>query len=109
MKLCEIKLKVFDLLSVTETKQLKKNYPHLVRGKDLRYRVSWSDLLNQLLVIEADVGTVTLETLQETDEYLRQSFFETHRFLGYSDDKIEVEWQRIALEAQFSDIHIEEL
>lgn len=40
---------------------------------------------------------------------LKESLVKVCQLSGMDDEKIEIEWQRIQLEGQFSDIHIEEL
>jgi hypothetical protein len=40
---------------------------------------------------------------------LKESLIAVGRISGLSDNEIEVDWQRIKLEAQFEDVHIEEL
>ncbi len=40
---------------------------------------------------------------------LKKSLFTVGKMAGLNDDKIEIDWQRIQLETQFSDIYFDNL
>ena len=56
---------------------------------------------------------LTLEDLAASEQMLKDSLFTVGRMGGLSDREIELDWQRICLDAQFNvqfaDIHIEQL
>ena len=58
---------------------------------------------------EARLEDISLEDLDRSEEMLKASLFEVGRLAGLSEDQSEIDWQRIKLDAQFSDIHLEEL
>ena len=53
MKLTEIKKSVFNSLKIKDTKQLKKKYPNLVKGLDLRTKIAW-EKIELVITEEAD-------------------------------------------------------
>lgn len=106
MKLGEIKQKVFSLTGTENTKQLKKKRPELTDKRDLRYKAQWLEILEKLEIQSPDLS---LEDLEKSEQMLRESLSSVGHLAGLNDDQIEVDWQRIKLEAQFGDIHIEEL
>ena len=108
MKLGEIKQKVFGLTGTENTKQLKKKRLNLTKGRDLRYKAQWLEILEKL---EADtqVPDLSLGDLENSERMLRKSLLAVGHLTGLSDNQVEVDWQRIKLETQFGDIHIEEL
>lgn len=106
MKLGEIKQKVLDLASTENSKQLKKERPDLTKGRDLRYKAQWLEILEKL---NNEPSDLSLSDLDKSEQMLKKSLSTVGNLAGLSDDQIEVCWQRIKLEAQFGDIHIEEL
>ncbi len=109
MNLNSIKKQVYSLTSTQNTQQLKKQRPDLVKGKDLRYKLHWQTILEQVKQRRAENLDFSLNDLEASDKMLKESLFKVCQLSGMDDETIEIEWQRIQLEAQFSDIHIEEL
>lgn len=62
--------------------------------------------LADIFLMEEDL---TLEDLAASEQMLRESLFTVGRMAGLDDQAIEIDWQRIKLESQFADIHIEQL
>lgn len=106
MKLGKTKQKVFSLTGTENTKQLKNKRPDLTKGRDLRYKTQWLEILEKLNNQHPDLS---LGDLEKSEQMLRESLSTVGHLAGLNDDQIEVDWQRIKLEAQFGDIHIEEL
>lgn len=109
MKLGEIKQKVFSLTGTENTKQLKKKRPDLTEGRDLRYKAQWLEILEKLEAPSVQNPDISLDDLEKSEQMLRESLFTVGHLAGLNDNQIEIDWQRIKLEAQFGDIHIEEL
>lgn len=109
MNLTLIKTQVYSLTCTHNTQQLKKQRPDLVKGKDLRYKLNWQTILKQLKPLKTEECDLSLEDLEASEKMLKDSLFKVSKSSGMDDEAIEIEWQRIQLEAQFSDIHIEEL
>ncbi len=109
MKLQEIKQEVYQLTCTKNTKQLKKERPQLVEGRDLRYKVQWLTILDEIKLLRSQGLDFSLTDLEQSEKMLKQSLFTVGRLAGLSDDNLEIDWQKIKLETQFSDIHIEEL
>jgi hypothetical protein len=109
MKMQAIKQEVFSLSCTTNTNQLKKERPDLTTGRDLRYKEQWIEILDQIKLLQIQGLDISLRSLEESEQMLKESLFTVGRLSGLTDDQIEVDWQRIKLEAQLSDIHIEEL
>lgn len=113
MKIQAIKQSVYTLTCCPTTKQLKKERCDLTVGRDLRYKQQWQEILDLLKELRANGQDFSLADLEESEQMLKESLFTVGRLAGLSDDQIEVDWQRIELEvqfeAQFGDIHIEEL
>ena len=109
MKLIEIKQEVYDLTQTKDTKQLKKERLDLTLGKDLRYKSHWLGILHQTKLLKKQSIDISIEDLDTSEKMLKQSLLTVGRMAGLNDSKIEVDWQRIQLETQFADIHIEEL
>jgi hypothetical protein len=109
MKIQELKQEVFSLTCTTKTQQLKKERPDLTEGRDLRYKEQWTEMLEKLKVLREQEQDMSLSDLEQSDEMLKESLFEVGHIAGLSNDQIEIDWQRIKLEAQFGDVHIEEL
>ncbi len=109
MKLKAIKQEVYLLTSTKNTQQLRKERSDLTKGKDLRYKIQWLDILEQIKLLKEKNLDISLKDLEESEQMLKESLFNVGRIAGLEDEKIEIDWQRIQLETQFSDIHIEEL
>ncbi len=109
MKMQRLKQEVYDLTQTLTTKQLKKQHPDLTAGRDLRYKAQWTEILDKLKALRAQGQDISMADLQASEKMLKQSLVRVGRLSGLSDRDIEADWQRIQLEAQFSDIHIEEL
>jgi hypothetical protein len=109
MKMQEIKQEVFSLTCTTNTQQLKKERPDLTQGRDLRYKEQWTEIFEKLKVLQEQGQDMSLSDLEQSEQMLKESLFEVGHIAGLSNDQIEIDWQRINLEAQFGDVHIEEL
>jgi hypothetical protein len=109
MKLQAIKQEVFSLTSTSNTQQLKKERPDLINGRDLRYKAQWLEILEQLKDLRTQELDLSLTDLEQSEQMLKNSLFEVGHISGLDENQIEIDWQRIKLEAQFGDIHIEEL
>lgn len=109
MKLQSIKQEVYQLTSTKNTKQLKKERSDLTLDKDLRYKSIWLEILEQIKLIKEQNLDISLQDLATSEEMLKKSLFSVGRMANLDDNKIEIDWQRIQLETQFADIHIEEL
>ena len=109
MKLPEIKQEVYRLTCTNNTKQLKKEHPQLVEGKDLRYKVQWVAILDQIKLLRNQNLDISLTDLENSEKMLKESLFTIGNLAGLNNETIELDWQRIKLENQFSDLHIEEL
>jgi hypothetical protein len=113
MKILEIKQQVYQLTDTTNTDQLKKKYPQLVKHKDLRYKQHWSLLLKELQTLHHNNLDVyfdlSLDDLEKSETMLKESLFTVSRLAGLSDEEIEIDWQRIKLESQVTNLHLEEL
>lgn len=109
MKMQEIKQEVFSLTCTNNTQQLKKERPDLTDGRDLRYKEQWTEILEKLKVLREQGQDISLSDLEQSEQMLRKSLSEVGHMAGLSNDQIEIDWQRIKLQAQFGDVHIEEL
>lgn len=109
MKMQSLKQEVFSLTCTSNTRQLKKERPDLTKGKDLRYKIQWVEILEQLKAFRTEVLDISLVDLEQSEQILKKSLFKIGRLANLRNDQIELDWQRIKLETQFSDIHIEEL
>lgn len=109
MKLKNIKQEVYNFICTKNTKQLKKERPDLTSGKDLRYKTNWEAILSQIKLSRKQNLDISLNDLEASEKMLKQSLLNVGRLAGLSDEKIKIDWQRIQLETQFMDIHIEEL
>ena len=109
MKLQEIKNKVYKLTCTQNTKCLKKQRPELVKNRDLRYKIIWIAILDEIKLLQSQGLDFSLTDLEESEKMLKQSLFTVGNLAGLSNESIELDWQRIKLENQFTDIHIEEL
>ena len=109
MKLQEIKQEVYRLTCTKNTKQLKNKHLKLVEGRDLRYKVQWISILNEIKSLPNQNLDVSLTDLENSEKMLKESLFTIGNLAGLNNENIELDWQRIKLENQFSDLHIEEL
>jgi hypothetical protein len=109
MKMQDIKQEIYEMTCTNNTKQLKKERPDLTQDKDLRYKIHWQQILKQLQLLRKQGLDFSLTDLEQSEIMLKQSLFTVGKIAGLDDEKIEIDWQRIQLEAQFLDIHIEEL
>ena len=109
MKMQAIKQSVYRLTCTSNTKQLKLQRYDLTYGRDLRFKKQWQEILQQLKELRASGQDFSLADLEQSEQMLKESLFTVGRLSGMSDDALEIEWMRIKLEAQFSDIHIEQL
>jgi hypothetical protein len=109
MKIQSVKQEVFSLTYTSNTTQLKKERPDLTEGKDLRYKIQWIEILKQLKALRTQVLDISLVDLEQSEKMLKESLFKIGHLANLNNERIETDWQRIKLEAQFSDIHIENL
>lgn len=109
MKMQVIKQEVFSLTCTNDTKQLRKERPDLTKGRDLRYKEQWLGVLEELRLLRTQELDISLKDLEESEEMLKESLFQVGHLAGLSDRQLETDWQRIKLEAQFTDVHIEDL
>ncbi len=109
MNLKGIKEEVYTLTCTKTTTQLKKERPDLTQGRDLRYKRQWVEILEQIKQLRAQGEDLSLADLEESEQMLKDSLYKVGRLSGLDDQEIEMEWHRIKLEAQWGDIHIEEL
>lgn len=108
MKMAAIKQEVYKLTGTETTKELKHDYPKLTQGRDLRYKAHWEKILEQVMALK-QFPNISLADLEESEKMLKESLFKVGSMAGLSHDELEIDWQRIKLEALVSDIHIEEL
>ena len=97
------------MTQTVNTKQLQQERPDLTAGRDLRYKAQWTEILDKLKVLRIRGQDISVADLHESERMLKQSLVKIGRLSGLSEQDIETDWQRIQLEAQFGDIHIEEL
>lgn len=109
MKIQAVKQEVFSLTCTENTKKLKKEHPKLTDRRDLRYKAQWFEILEQLKALFTQGLDMSIAELEQSEQMLKDSLFSVSRIAGLSDGQTEFDWQRISLEAQFGDIHIEEL
>lgn len=109
MKIHAAKQEVFSLTCTTNTAQLRKERPELTDGRDLRYKAQWFEILEKLKALRSYGLDISLTDLEQSEQMLKESLFTVGQMAGLGHDNIEVDWQRIKLESQFRDVHIEEL
>ncbi len=109
MKMQALKQEVFKLTCVHNTTQLKKERPDLTKGRDLRYKVQWKELLEKLIALREEGHDLSLTDLEASEQMLKDSLTKVGQMAGLDKSTIETDWQRIKLEAQFADIHIDDL
>jgi hypothetical protein len=109
MKMQDVKQGVYRLTYTNSTKQLRKERPDLTDGRDLRYKAQWLEILEKAKELRDKGLDMSLEDLDQSEQMLKESLYSVGRMADLDDEKIEIDWQRIKLEAQFGDVHIEEL
>lgn len=109
MKIKKIKQEVYYFTYTKNTQQLKSERSDLTTGKDLRYKLHWFEILNQLKLLREQSLDISFNDLEASEKMLQNSLLTVGRMAGLNDAKIEVDWERIQLETQLADIHLEEL
>ena len=109
MKMQEIKQEVYKLSDTDNTQQLKKEHPDLTEGRDLRYKEQWTEILEKLKELRIQGQDLSLSDLEHSEQMLKESLFKVGYSAGLTNEQLEVDWQRIKLEAQFGDVYLEEL
>jgi hypothetical protein len=100
MKLQEIKAEVFKRVGVTTTSALKKQWPDLAQGRDLRYKSQWLEI--QVLLAE----DVTLADLAREEQEMKQSLHRIGRLVGTAVAETEEIWQNIQRNSQRDDLDV---
>ncbi|MGB3309537.1 MAG: hypothetical protein WBG32_04220 [Nodosilinea sp.] len=108
MKMAEVKQEVYKLTGTETTQELRKAHPKLTEGLDLRYKTHWLSILEQVHALKK-TPDISLDELEQSEKMLKASLFKIGALAGLSQDELEIDWQRIQLEAQVADVHIEEL
>ncbi|MGB3136604.1 MAG: hypothetical protein WBG38_17510 [Nodosilinea sp.] len=108
MKMAEVKQEVYKLTGTETTQELKKKHPKLTKGRDLRYKAHWMNILEQVRALKR-TPDISLAELEESEKMLKNSLFKVGAMAGLTQNKLETDWQRIQLEAQIADVHIEDL
>ncbi|MBE9175129.1 hypothetical protein IQ225_07065 [Synechocystis salina LEGE 06155] len=98
MKIAEIKSRVFKVSNTKNTKQLKADYPEITNGKDLRFKGSWSEILEQFGGVFPSKNIFNT-SLDEMDKMLKEHLVKIGKNSGLTDLELEVEWQKIKLES----------
>jgi hypothetical protein len=115
MKLREIKQEVYRLTCTANTKDLRRQRPDLSRGRDLRCKSQWEAMLEIIIDLRDKGQDFSINDLDESERTLKESLFKVGRLAGMSNEKIELDWQRIQLDSQYAmqfnefNIHIEDL
>ena len=109
MKMQEIKQEVLTMTCTIDTQHLQQERPDLTKGRDLRYKVQWLEVFEQVKALRFQGLDISLIDLEQSEQILKDSLFKVGRMAGLSETQIQTDWQRIKLEAQFGDLHIEEL
>ena len=107
--MAEVKQEVYSLTNTQSTKELKKGHPDLTQGLDLRYKDHWLQILEQVKALKQQAPDISLDDLERSEKMLKDSLFKVGSMAGLTEKELELDWQRINLEAQVADIHIEEL
>ncbi|MEM9155738.1 MAG: hypothetical protein AAGB13_12010, partial [Cyanobacteria bacterium P01_F01_bin.33] len=102
MNMRSLKQTVYRLTCTETTKQLKQERPDLTRGRDLRYKTQWKAILDRIEELRESDRDISLADLEQSEQMSKNSFFKLGRTLGKSQESLEIEWQRILLEAQFT-------
>lgn len=109
MKMKELKQAVFELTGTVNTKQLKQQRADLTKGRDLRYKSQWQEVLDNLRALRQEGLDISLGDVEQSEQMLKESLVKVGRISGLTDKQIEADWLRLQLEAQFADIRIEDL
>jgi hypothetical protein len=109
MKIIDVKKEVFQLTCIINTKRLKKDRPDLTNGKDLRYKEQWLKILENVKLLYIQWSDLSIADLDESEKMLKKSLYTVGVMAGLDEEQLAIDWQRIKLESQFSDIHIEDL
>jgi hypothetical protein len=109
VNISNVKQEVFKLTCTVDTKRLKQERPDLTNGKDLRYKEQWLVILDRVKDLRTQGLDLSLADLDDSEQMLKESLFNVGRMAGLNEDRLGIDWQRIKLNSQFSDIHIEEL
>ena len=109
MKLKQLKQKIYQLTCTANTKQLKKERLDLVKDRDLRYKSHWLQILQQLKIDRELCLDISWRDLEVSEKMLKESLLTVGGIADLTEQEIEIDWQRIKLENQFADIHVEEL
>ncbi|MGB7417283.1 MAG: hypothetical protein WA902_24015 [Thermosynechococcaceae cyanobacterium] len=89
MKLKELKTEAYRRCGVTTTKQLKKQFPHLTKNRDLRRKTSWQAIVDYL------ADDLTLADIERTDREVKQGLHRIGRATGQSYQEVEDTWQML--------------
>ena len=108
MKMAVVKQEVYKLTNTKTTQGLKKEHPTLTQGRDLRYKAHWMSILEELHALK-QIPDISLTDLEQSEHMLKESLFKVGSMAGLSKNELELDWQRIQLEAHVTDIHIESL
>lgn len=109
MKILDIKKAVFEMVGTKDTRRLKKERPDLTDGKDLRYKEQWLIILKLVQYLRSHGLDISIEDIEKSEQMLKKSLFNVGAMAGIGEEELYADWQRIKLESQFLDIHIEEL
>jgi hypothetical protein len=52
---------------------------------------------------------MSLEDLERSEQMLKISLFTVGRAAGLTDEQLEIEWEKIKLESETADVHINDL
>ncbi len=95
MKIQHIKQEVYRLTCTANISQLKKERPDLTRGRNLRTKQQWLEILEQLKDLRANGQDLSLADLEASEQMLKDSLFEVGRLVGLDDREIELDWQGV--------------
>ena len=84
MKLKAIKQEVYYLTCTKNTQQLKKERADLTAGKDLRYKVQWLAIVEQIKLLREKSLDISLKDLEKSEQMLKESLFIFGRMAAYS-------------------------
>lgn len=89
MKLKELKAEAYRRCGVTTTKQLKKQFPHLTKDRDLRFKASWQSIVDDL------ADDLTLADIERSEQEVKQGLHRIGRVTGQSYQDVESIWQTL--------------
>ncbi len=69
-----------------------------------RYKKVWKEEKNWKMQIDGNED-ISLEDLERSEQMLKKSLFAVGLLTGLSNEQLEIEWQRIKLEAESRDVH----